>query len=160
MTIKVAPVKRQIPLLLLCLLCGTLCIFLAYRAVLSLGRPEVFLRLVPVAAEGRTRVALRFTNIGTRDIALPLGGMEYFVFVPADDSRRYRVHVNGGGGVVTLAPGKSIDSGDIYPLIRNLPAGGGTLEAVYVASDVPSGSQQAWTGVVHSPYMTLEVAGN
>ncbi len=171
-TIKVAHVKRQLPVFLVCILCGILCVIVAHRAMAALGRPELFLRLVPVAARDGTRVVLRFTNIGNRALALPVGTMEYFVFAPPDDSRRYVAYVYdrdrsrtpdaaaAPGGIVALEPGMSVDVGDVHPLIRNLPAGGGTLKAVYAAPARPAGPLRVWTGVAHSPYLTLEAAGN
>lgn len=170
--LKAAPVKRHLPRFLFCILSGALLVSAVHWAMLSLSRPELFLRLVPVVAQNRTRLVLRFTNIGKRDLALPVGGMEYFVFMPSDESRRYTVHVYDGersrtsahatsaDGNVTLKPGKSIDVGDIYPHIRSLPPGGGMLKAVYSTAGRSPDQSQVWAGVAHSPYMTLEVVRN
>lgn len=157
--------------LVVLLVVGAGCVWIVDRVMTELASPELSLRLVPRTGgrDGRPQLLIRFINTGGRDIALPVGCMEYFIHVPDDASSDYRVHIqdcleNTGDpfpardpGSVVILPGGNVDVGDVYPLIRNLPAGPGTLTAVYSAqSDFGKTSHsKVWRGVVRSPALPL-----
>lgn len=148
--------KVRIPVFLISLSIGIICMVFAYY-FLSSFTPVLDLQLIPE----KNRLALRFTNTGTENIALDTLGMEFFIYYPQDDSNNYLVIVQNKGqgtmhekalresAMTILRPGEHVDVGDIYPMLKGLPAGIGELSAVY-STQFESGSTNAWQGTVKS----------
>lgn len=149
--------------ILLSLAIGCLCVVLAYLYLTSLA-PSLKVSLIARGNE----LLLRFSNTGKERIRLDSAGMEYFIFSPANDSREYVVMVKPRQWqtmrekamreslLAVLQPGEYVDAVNVYPLLRGLPPGSATLEAVYTAP-VNADFAGVWHGTARSAVIPLSI---
>ncbi len=156
--------------LALSLLVGAACVLSMREAYLRLASPRLFLALKILDGDGGRRLAICFMNAGAGPLTLDFSGVEYFVYIPDPGKREFFVHIRrpaghsdpppGGGGTgkpTVLQPGEEFLAGDLTPLLRNLPPGGGVLRAVYTSEGTGAG---VWRGVAVSLPIALQSAKN
>lgn len=118
------------------------------------------LQLALVSESGK--VTLRFTNVGRNSLSLDTIGMEFFIFQPPDDSRKYQVIVQDKtaantyekklreSSLTVLRPGEYVDVGNVSPFIQGLPRGNVDVSAVYSTDSESNHRADAWRGTVKS----------
>lgn len=155
-------------MLALYLACGLLCFYAAHRLLTHAGEAALHLRLIPVASKGQSLLKVVFVNTGPKPLKINTGGMKFLVYV-FERSKTSLLHIwseNVGEGVgggdqayTAIAPGSSIDAGDVFRLVRNLPTGTKSLTAVYEAAPVAGEPEGAWHGLVRSLPLVVDREG-
>lgn len=140
----------------ICLLAGLACLCAVYGGYTRAGVTDIYFQLVPVSGNERSGLALRFTNVGEREVALDITGMEYFVLPSHHRPALHTVFVRSGHQNATgpgvrpaasrLPPGESLVVGDLVGALAGLPPGEAILQAVYFAE----GAGDSWRGTVRS----------
>lgn len=146
---------------------GAVCVYGSGRLYRSVSRQPLALRVVSEETGGRRRMMVRLVNTGRNDLVVNVGGMGYFVAVLENDVREAVVQIqsettgsDAGSGGRVIASGESLDIGDVFPVVRSLPAGRVVLRAVYTATGPDNRRSPMWRGVVHSPHLSFEVKRN
>ncbi len=151
---------------MICLAVGAGCVYGGFRLYRSVSRQPLTLRVVAEEAAGQRRMVVRLANTGADDVVVNLGGMGYFVAVLENGVREAVVQIqseeagDAGAGGRVIAPGESLEIGDVYPVVQTLPVGRVVLRAVYTATGPDDGQSRLWRGVVHSPHLSFDVRRN
>lgn len=152
---------KKAGVLALYLTCGLLCFYAAHRLLTNAGEAALHLRLIPVTNQGRSQLKMIFVNTGSKPLKINTGGMKFFVYV-SERSKTALLHIwsentdAGDQGYTAIAPSGSIDAGDAFQLVKNLPAGTKSLTAVYEAVPVAGEPKEAWHGLVRSLPLTVD----
>lgn len=158
------PIKRIPSAFFISLALGAASVALVFYGYTRAVGSELFVQLV-FSEEGGGRLALKFTNVGRRDLVLNTANMSYTLVPSLDNVPYYLVYIHAGvyslrsQSETMLAAGKSLEIGNILPLVRTLPPGETFLSVLYQSEPRVSAGTRYWHGTIRSFPIQVELTG-
>lgn len=146
---------------------GLVSVWISHRLFVRVGRPDVLVQVVRDIDDPAARV-VRLTNTGDDAKKIDLAGLEYFLYVPADDATRLIVQIQARRffhnprdrleretGAYTLRPRDVADIKDVAVLLRGVPVDGARL-GVILSCYPPLDKAVYWQGFARSAFLPLD----